>query len=616
MKLRAGERVFSIKHYFILLVMVGNLLIPTNVASANITLPPKGVSQELWKAFQEIAISNIDGAERNLRWNTNPLFYIAGDPTTADNSAFQNTLFEIGSYCQNIKPFITAREPGEGVLFNYVPVNKFKSIITSTPSDVSTSYSWSLYYLNRGLTKFTAVFSTEMPQAERDYATRVRVLQGMGLRSKTDNPAARIFSWNFYNSSVLQASELDKQILRLYCSTYTRSWDSSQQTFDLISAAWAKKTAVPSLPLNIKVGEYKNQLNFNFNFDPSQALDNQVTGVQYFIYDSGGSLYTSGKVDVSENLFKTYEVILKGIKDNSRYRIEAFPLNSLGNGYVSRGEGRAGNLAAPTDYSGANAADASAEVSDARNAASDAIDSANEAISSFGRYRSACIEISLEFDTDLQELYDFTNLSQYCEQLDEVVAQLEAKVSALDPDEAKTTDQANEMTDQANLYSEEVDSYVAQIQDITDELLSSEKYFASLLLTFKPLNNLEMAVIDTWSSFQNRLDILPKSFVSNLKKNSNFKSGIAYVNQVQSLIKSRDIQIEALSNIEKPSQIPLILSKFGVLKISSTQLAQFRKSISALNKLVPPNVCQKGITVVLASKSGKCANGFEAIPTS
>ncbi len=595
--------------------IIALFVIPIQFASADITLPPRGVSQELWKAYQEIVISNVDGADRNLRWNTNPVFYIAGDPTSGDNSVFQSTLFEIGSHCQNIKPYVTAMEPGEGALFYYTPVSKFKSIISSTPSDATTSYAWSLYYLNRGLTKFTAVFSTEISQVERDYATRIRVLQGMGLRNRTTNVGAGIFSWNFYNSTNVQATELDKQILRLYCSTYTRSWDSSQQTFDLISGAWLKKTAIPNLPLNIKVGEYKNQLTFNLNFDPSQALDNQLTGIQYYIYDSGGSLYTSGKVDLAENLFKTYEVVLKGIKDNSRYKIEAFPLNAIGNGYVSKGEGRAGTQAAPIESTGVEAADASAEAIDARNAASDAIDAANEALAEFGRLKSKCTEASVDFETEAQELFDSTNLSNYCGQLDEDLAQLDAKIGSLDPEKVKSSDQANKLIDQANLYAEDADVLVAQIQDITDELVATEKLFSSLVSILEPLNNLETSVIEPWDTLQGRLSILPNSLVSSLKKNINYKSVSSYSSQIQSLMIARDVQLETLSSIEKPSQLAPIINQLKAIKFTTTQFAQFKKSLAAVNKLIPARVCQKGSTVILASKAGKCANGFDSIPT-
>lgn len=607
---------YILRFLLVTTLAVGGLLLPTQNASAEITLPPKGISQELWQAYQEVVIRNIAGEDRNLRWNTNPSFYISGNPTAADNNTFQGTLTEIRKHCSNIQPNITTTEPFEGVILKYVPRADFKKTIPETPDTATNSYASYLYYLNRGLTKFTATISTEATQTQRDSDTQIRMYQGMGLLGYTKNLNSRMFSWIFPTAGVVSASELDKQILRLYCSSYSRSWDTSQQTFDAIASSWTKKINIPSINLNIKVGEFKNQLNFGFNFDPSQALDNQLTGIQYTIFDSAGSVSTSGKVDVSGNLFKTYEVVLSGIKDNSRYKIEAFPVNANGNGSISKGEGRAGTIAAPADVAGNNASDASSEAIDARNAASDAIDAANESLTEFGRLKSVCTEISADFESESQDLYDSTNLNKYCERLDEDVAQLDAKIGALDPDKAKTTDQANKLTDEANLFAEDADVFVAQIQDTTDELIATEKLFSSLVKILEPLNELETDVIESWDSLQERFTILPSSLVTTLKKNFNFKTASTYATQVRSIMKSRDTQLEVLASIEKPSQLAPIVSKINAIKISTTQLSLFKKSIIAINKLIPPNVCQKGSAVILASKSGKCAKGFEQVPTS
>jgi predicted nucleic acid-binding Zn-ribbon protein len=595
---------------------IGGLAIPTESASAEITLPPKGVSQELWKAFQEVVIKNISSDDRNLRWNTNPSFYISGNPTAADNNTFQGTLAEIRKYCTNIQPNLTTSEPFEGVILKYLPRLDFKKIIPETPESATTSYASYLYYLNRGLTKYTATISTEVTQSQRDIDTQIRMYQGFGLFGYTKNLKSSMFSWIFPSAGVITASELDKQILRLYCSSYSRSWDTSQQTFDAITSSWTKIINIPSINLNVKVGEYKNQLNFGFNFDPSQALDNQLTGIQYTIYDSAGSVATSGKVDVSANLFKSYEVVFSGIKDNSRYKIEAYPINSNGNGAISKGEGRAGTQAPPTDSAGNNPSDASAELQDAKNAAEDATNAAKEAISAFQTAKRECVTVSADFELSEQELFDSTNLISACEQLNEQAALLRAKILALDPKKATSIDQANKITSEANTYAENSDTLVAEIQDITDELAATEKNFSRIYLSLEPLNNLETAVIEPWNSLQERLRILPSSFVMNLKKNTNFKSASLYANQIQVLIKARDVQIEALSSIEKPSQIAPISNKLATIKVTTTQLGLFKKSLSAIDKLIPASVCQRGSAVVLASKSGKCAKGFEAIPTS
>lgn len=583
-------------------------------ASGTITLPPKGVSQELWGAFQDVVISSISGADRNLKWTTSPLFYIAGNPTLEDNNTFRSTLYEIAKYCPNITPLTTTTEPREGALFYYVPVSKFKSIIPETPAEATTSYSWSLYYLNRGLTKFTAVHSTEDTQASRDISTQINVYRAMGLRSYTKNQNARIFSWTFPNPGTITASELDKQIIRLYCSTYTKSWDTAQQTFDEINTAWTKKTNVPIMSLNIKVGEYKNQIDFNFDFDPSNALDNQLTGIGYNIMDTGGLIVKSGKVDISGNLFQTYKVSLSGIKDSSRYKIEAFPINATGTGTITNGAGRAGTQPAPLDTN-ENAADASAEVIDAKKAASDAIDAGNQALALFGRYKDECTEVSTQFETEAQELYDSTSLATYCEQLNDLVSELDAKLGALDTEKAITADQANDLTDSANGFAEEADALVAQIQDITDELAATEKQLLSIVKLLEPINLAETEIVDGWEALVERIALLPKTSQATIKKLSSFKAAQTVHTQVIKTIASRDAILEDLGSLDDPRKLSAFVSQLSMLKINAALVPSFKKSLTALNKGIPSKVCIKGPLTLLPSKSGKCPVGYEETPT-
>ena len=591
------------------------LIAPKVPVSAEITLPPKGVSQELWQAYQEVAISNIDGGDRNLRWNTSPAFYIAGDPTVEDNNTFRSTLFEIYKYCANISPGITTTEPIEGAIFHYVPVNKFKSIIPEVPVDVTTSYSWSLYRINSGLKKFTAVHSTAISQSSRDISTQINVYRAMGLRSYTKNLNAKMFSWTFPNSGTVTASELDKQIIKLYCSTYSRSWDTLQQTFDAISSAWTKKSNIPIMDLNIKVSEYRNQLNFSFDFNPSSALDNQITGIAYNIFGANGVTVKSGRIDISENLFKSYQVILSGIKDGSRYKIEAFPLNATGSGSLSKAEGRAGTQPAPQDSDGSTTGDALAEVLDSRNAAIDAANAAREAIAAFQEAKDSCIEVAREFNQEERELFDSTNLVSACEKLNSQAETLRAKILALDPDKAKTVEQANVITTTANLYAENSDALVAEMQDIADSLAAAYKLLSIIVNFLRPLNFVETEVIDEWNNLLERISLLPSSLQVSIKKSQNYKQAKALVVQAQKLIDSRDAQLDILGTIDEPLKLNSVISALGNLKVSSTQIATFKKSLLTISKIIPANVCQKGALVVLSSKSGKCPKGFELIPT-
>ena len=328
-------------------LLITLLVVPQQIASAAVTQVPKGVSQELWKIYQDLVISDVDGVERNLRWTIGPKFYLTGNPTAADYSTVQLSLAEITKYCNGIIPSISTNEPLEGVYMHYIVPSKFTSVISSTPATETSTYAMYWYYFNRGLTKFVTAISSDLAQTTRDYYSRLRVLQGMGFNGTIANANLNLFSRSSVDLNTAGASELDKQILRLYCSTYSRSWDTAQDTYNAISGAWTKKLNIPYIGLSVKVAEYKNQMNFSFDFDRSTALDNQLTGIDYVITDSSGAVAKSGSLDLSENLFKSYEVVLSEVKANTRYKMEAFPVNALGKGTSSKGEGSPGTQLAP-----------------------------------------------------------------------------------------------------------------------------------------------------------------------------------------------------------------------------------------------------------------------------
>jgi hypothetical protein len=598
------------------ILIASGFLAPIQFANAVITLPPKGVSQELWTAYQEIVVANVDGAERNIRWNASPSFYIAGNPTNADNSTFRSTLGVISQYCANITPNISTNEPYYGVVFQYVPEDKFANYIPSIPANTKSSYALYNYQSGKGLSKFTATISTEISQSARDVDTQLRIYQAMGLRGYTKNMSSSMFSWTFPNSGLILPSELDKQVLRLYCSTYTGTWNTAQQTFDAIASVWTKKVSTPPTNLKIAVGEYKNQLNFSFIFDPSNALDNQMSGIEYRIYDSSGSIVKSELLDVSANIFKTHTAILSGIKDNLRYRIEAAPVNSVGNGNIVKAEGRAGTQPAPQDSSGWNVSDASAELTDSRNAAEDATNAAKEAIAAFQSAKIDCDSVSSNFDVAEQDLFDSTNLVSGCEKLDDRASSLRSKIFALDPERAATTEQANTITSTANLYAENADALVAEIQDISDSLAATEKLFTKLASQLEQLNLIETNILEPWTTLTDKLAILPSNSQSSIKKSQNYKLAANYVAQSQKILASRDVQIENLSEIDNSTKLGAVISGLGNLKVSPAQVSSFNKYLNAINKVIPAKVCQKGSLTLLASKSGKCAKGFELIPTS
>jgi hypothetical protein len=252
----------------------------------------------------------------------------------------------------------------------------------------------------------------------------------------------------------------------------------------------------------------------------------------------------------------------------------------------------------------------------AKNAASDATNAAEEAIAAFPAVKSDCEEISNTFDdSDVIDLYDSTSLDEYCNQLDLEAASVERKISALDPQEARTVDAANRETDTANKLAEAADILVAGMQDITDELSATESPLSDLVETISFFNDYESGSIEQIDLLKERIGILPASLQSTLKKSGEFKALTTFQRQVEAVVKSKDSILEIFSEIKRPSQITPTIKSIVSLKTQLPSLATLKKNMQALEKKIPGVVCQKGVLVVSASKGGKCAKGFETIPT-
>ena len=252
----------------------------------------------------------------------------------------------------------------------------------------------------------------------------------------------------------------------------------------------------------------------------------------------------------------------------------------------------------------------------AKNAASDATSAAEEAIAAFSEAKSDCEEISKTFDdSEVMNLYDSTSLDEYCNQLDLEAASVERKISALDPQEARTVDAANRETDSANKLAEAADILVASMQDITDELSATESQLSDLVEATNYLNDYESTSIEQVDLLKERIGILPTTLQSTLKKSKEFKSLATFQRQVDAVIKSKDSILDAFTGIKRPSQIKPTINSVISLKSQLPKLSTLKKNIQTLEKKIPAVVCQKGSLVVSASKTGKCAKGFESIPT-
>jgi hypothetical protein len=252
----------------------------------------------------------------------------------------------------------------------------------------------------------------------------------------------------------------------------------------------------------------------------------------------------------------------------------------------------------------------------AKNAASDATNAAEEAIAAFSEAKSDCEEISNSFDdSEVIDLYDSTSLDEYCNQLDLEAASVERKISALDPQEARTVDAANRETDTANKLAEAADILVAGMQDITDELSATESLLSDLLEVTNFFNDFESSSIEQIDMVKERIGMLPATLQSTLKKSNDFKALTTFQRQVEAVLKSKDSILDVFAGIKRPSQITPSINSMNSLKSQLPSLNTLKKNLQSLDKKIPAVVCQKGSLVVSASKTGKCAKGFESTPT-
>lgn len=252
----------------------------------------------------------------------------------------------------------------------------------------------------------------------------------------------------------------------------------------------------------------------------------------------------------------------------------------------------------------------------AKNAASDATNAAEEAIAAYSQAKSDCQNISNTFDTsEVMDLYDSTSLAEYCNQLDLDAASVERKISALDPQEARTVDAANRETDAANKLAEAADILVAGMQDITDELSATGSILSDLLEVTKFFDDFESSSMDQIDLVKGRIGMLPVTLQTTLKKSNDFKALATFQRQVEVVLKSKDSTLDAFANVKRPSQITPYFNTMNLLKSQLPSLNSLKKNLQNLEKKIPAVVCQKGSLVVSASKTGKCAKGFETIPT-
>ena len=165
------------------------------------------------------------------------------------------------------------------------------------------------------------------------------------------------------------------------------------------------------------------------------------------------------------------------------------------------------------------------------------------------------------------------------------------------------------------MYGEKADEFVASIMDFTDELSNLETQFDEYAITIAKANDLDEDVIEAWTALQDTLLILPKSLSLAIKKNSNYLSSSKIVTKSNSVLKNRDLILAKFESVKQVADLGSIKIQLISLNVAIPSMTAFKKSMAAVDKLIPPSVCVRGSTVVSATKTGKCAKGFESVPT-
>jgi DNA repair exonuclease SbcCD ATPase subunit len=189
------------------------------------------------------------------------------------------------------------------------------------------------------------------------------------------------------------------------------------------------------------------------------------------------------------------------------------------------------------------------------------------------------------------------------------------KIEALDPETVRTTDAANREIDTANKLAQGADALNAEIQDITDELSATESQLSDLVEATNYFNDYESNSIEQIDLLKERIGMLPATLQSTLKKSNDFKALASFQRQVETVLKSKDSILDSFTGVKRPSQITPSINSMNSLKSQLPSLNTLKRNLQALDKKIPAVVCQKGSLVVSASKTGKCAKGFEPIPT-
>ena len=579
-------------------------LLGLQIAAADVSVPPKRISAELWKAYRSSAMFTVDGNQRNLRWTTSPGYFVKGSPNSSDVDTLNKVLATIGDSCDNIMPGKTSIEPAEGVILNFIKPSDFKTVIKTTPDDVTNSYLYWTYYVNRGITKTDVVISTEISdRLFRDYLIRLRVLQGFGFYNLIDNPDYNLFapSYRFENSGI--ATKQDRELLGLYCSTYIRAWDTELQTQQLINGVETSiSNTAPSFENRSKVTVTNFGATVEIHPRGDLVLQNKVSQILLQVTDRSGAVIKNEEIDLSTDSYSIRSVNLTGLEKKTSYTAVIYNRNSSGYGFPQKIAFRTDEITSTGPVDPSTATDASLEALDAYNAALDAYNLVLQA-------KVDCLKAFQGSSLVNSRILNLVSGSQICNSQDLLLKAAYQRLLLLNPDKsnikvsASSIDQINEITDQFNIFAEVMDEGIVFAEELRDSA--------------NDLRGVE-ALIEVLESYSSSIETVLERLPLKIKNSLYLKPEVA------SFI---DLNNEYLETSE---EFKGALSEFsGLSYVDFEALEDFRSSIDLASRLLPTEAtmddaetnalkvipsfyCKKGKVRSLPSK-GKCSSGFRKI---
>jgi len=588
----------------IVLGLLSFSLLQPIAAIADINTPPKRVSAELWKVYRETAIFSVDGSQRNLRWTTSPAYFVKGIPSSAATDTLNKILSSIGDHCHTNRPGRSSQEPQEGVIFNFIKSSEFKSVIKDTPDDVTESYLYWTYYLNRGITKTDIVISTEITdRLFRDYLIRVRALQGFGFNNLTDDSNFNFFarSYRWENSGTM--TKQDRELLGFYCSTYVRAWNTDLETQKFIdSVDTSLANSVPNFENRSKVAVTNYGATVEIHPRGDLILNNKVSQILLQVTDRSGAVVKSEEIDLSADAYSIRTINLTGLERKTSYYAVIYNRNSAGYGNPQRIAFRTEEITStgPVD------------TSEARDALLEAIDSYNAAIDAYNLVLEAkigCLKAYQSTDSRVRRILSLVSGTKICTSEDSAMEFAYKTLLTLQPettivkDPIELIDRLNGLVDQFNKFAESMDYgtiFAEEIIDLAEDLDGVENH------------------IEEFEEFSSSIDVVLDKLPSKIKRQLLSKPQLVSYFDIKSEFEGvRDefeeaiFQFSGLSNLDFDA-----LEDFG---FSISQARKFLPNVQSMQvslnnvlKVIPNFYCKRSKSVSLPSK-GKCSTGFTKI---